>query len=168
MAVQVHMRRMAAHRHKRTSNPSNIYRARSNKQKTAVPRRSGISWLLWSGSWLSQFQRLAETRPERIPESRRGQAKTPKMDRWHIVGVGNHVGGSCEAKFDSGMHLNASLVHYEYFPQLTRTRIDAQHIPARPAGMPWCTGRDWRPCSAPPCVGALWIPGSGLEKVKHV
>ena len=168
MAVQVHMRRMAAHRLKHAPNPSLTCRARSNKQKTAVPRRSGISWLLWSGSWLSQFQRLAGTRPERSHESRRGQATAPEMNKWYIVGVGNHVGGSCEATFDSGLHLSASLVYYEYFPQLTRTRIDAQHIPALPAGRAWFTGHDWRPRSAPSCLSTLWIQGSGLEKVKHM
>ena len=113
MAVQVHMRRMAAHRHKHAPNPSPTYRVRSNKQKTAVPRRSGISWLLWSGSWLSQFQRLADVRPERSLESRRSQATAPEGDRWHIVGVENHIGGACESKIDNELHQNASLVHHE-------------------------------------------------------
>ena len=168
MQVQVHMRRMAAHRHTNAPNPSTIHMARSNKQKKAVARRFGISWLLWSGCWLSQFQRPAETRPGRSQESRRGHAKAPERDRWHILGVGNHILGGCESKFDNGLDQNASLVHHEYFPQLTRTRIDAQHIPARPAGRAWCTGHDWRPRSVPSCLSALWIQGSGLEKVKHV
>ena len=168
MQVQVHLHRMAAHRHKHAPNPSPTYRVRSYKQKIAVPQRSGISWLLWSGCWLSQSQRPAETRPGRSQESRRGHAKAPERDRWHILGVGNHILGGCESKFDNGLHQNASLVHHEYFPQLTRTRIDAQHIPARPAGRAWCTGHDWRPRSVPSCLSALWIQGSGLENVKHV
>ena len=168
MPVQVHMHRMAAHRHKHASNPSSTHMVRSQQQKKVAPRRSGISWLLWSGCRLSQFQRLAGMRAARSPESRRSQAKAPEMNKWYIVEVGNHVGGSFEAKFDSGLHLNASLIHYEYFHQLTRTRIDAQHIPAFPAGRAWCTGHDWRPRSAPSCLSALWIQGSGLENVKHV
>ena len=168
MPVQVHMHRMAAHRHKHASNPLSIHMVRSQQQKKVAPRRSGISWLLWSGCRLSQFQRLAGMHAARSHESRRSQTKAPEGDRWHILGVGNHICGGCESKFDNVLHQNASLAHHEYFPQLTRTRIDAQHVPARPAVRAWFINHDWRPRSVPSCLSALWIQGSGLENVKHV
>ena len=71
-------------------------------------------------------------------------------------------------KFGRQLHLNASLVHYEHFPQLTRTRIDGGHILARPAALAWRTGRAWRLRSAKSCLGAVWVPASTSENVKHV
>ena len=90
------------------------------------------------------------------------------MGRGYIGGVNSHVGGSCMTKFGRELHLNASLVHYEHLPQLTRTRIDEGHILARPAALAWCTGSAWRPRSATACLGAVCVPGSASENVKHV
>ena len=90
------------------------------------------------------------------------------MGRGHIGGVNNHVSGSCATSFDSELHLNASLMHYEHFPQLTRTGIDGGHILARPAALAWRNGRYWRLRSATACLGAVCVPGSASENVKHV
>ena len=116
--------------------------------------------LVLPGARLSVTPPLLGARAERSPEGTRRQEDGPEMGRGHIGGVNNHVSGSCATILDSELHLNASLVHYEHFPQLTRTRIDEGHILARPAALAWCTGSAWRPRSATACLGAVWVPAS--------
>ena len=82
-----------------------IHRARSNKQKKQVPRRSIYLRLLQPGWVMMALSALAGAQADEPRKIAEGHPNAPKMDRWNICGVQNHIVGTHTAKNDCSLHL---------------------------------------------------------------